>query len=137
MATFHLQIVSMDRLVFDGQVQSVSCRTIHGDLAILARHCNYCTAVGMGTAHIVLEDGSERHAACIGGMLSVMNGVCRLIPTTWEWKEEIDVKRAEVSKQKAEELLKRTDVSTKDLKLAEARLHRALVRIGTAGMKSY
>ena len=40
MATFHLQIVSMDRLVFDGQVQSVSCRTIHGDLAILARHCN-------------------------------------------------------------------------------------------------
>ena len=49
MATFHLQIVSMDRLVFDGQVQSVSCRTIHGDLAILARHCNYCTAIGMGT----------------------------------------------------------------------------------------
>lgn len=59
MATFHLQIVSMDRLVFDGQVQSVSCRTIHGDLAILARHCNYCTAIGMGTAHIVTEDGSK------------------------------------------------------------------------------
>ena len=133
MATFHLQIVSMDRLVFDGQVQSVSCRTIHGDLAILARHCNYCTAIGMGTAHIVTEDGGKRSAACIGGMLSVMNGVCRLIPTTWEWKEEIDVDRARTSKQKAEGIMKQTGLSAKDLKLAEARLHRALVRIGTAG----
>ncbi|NBI72390.1 ATP synthase F1 subunit epsilon [Clostridiaceae bacterium] len=133
MATFHLQIVSMDRLVFDGQVQSVSCRTIHGDLAILARHCNYCTAIGMGTAHIVTEDGGKRSAACIGGMLSVMNGVCRLIPTTWEWKEEIDVDRARTSKQKAEGIMKQTGLSEKDLKLAEARLHRALVRIGTAG----
>ena len=133
MATFHLQIVSMDRLVFDRQVQSVSCRTIHGDLAILARHCNYCTVIGMGTAHIVTEDGSKRSAACIGGMLSVMNGVCRLIPTTWEWKEEIDVDRARTSKQKAEGIMKQTGLSEKDLKLAEARLHRALVRIGTAG----
>ena len=46
MAAFHLQIVTMDGNVFDGQVQSVSCRTIHGDLAIMARHMNYCTAVG-------------------------------------------------------------------------------------------
>ena len=59
MTTFHLQIATMDGNVFDGQVQSVSCRTIHGDLAILARHMNYCTAIGMGTAHVVLEDGTE------------------------------------------------------------------------------
>ena len=62
-----------------------------------------------------------------------MNGVCRLIPTTWEWKEEIDVDRARTSKQKAEGIMKQTGLSEKDLKLAEARLHRALVRIGTAG----
>ena len=36
-STFHLQIASLDGLMYDGQVQSVSCRTIHGDLAILAR----------------------------------------------------------------------------------------------------
>ena len=54
MTTFHLQIATMDGNVFDGQVQSVSCRTIHGDLAILARHMNYCTPKGMGTAHVVL-----------------------------------------------------------------------------------
>ena len=100
MATFHLQIVSMDGLEYDGQVQSVSCRTVHGDLAILARHCNYCTAVGMGTAQVVLEDGSVRKAACIGGMLSVMDGECRLIPTTWEWSEDIDLERAQAAKKR-------------------------------------
>ena len=76
----------------------MSCRTIHGDLAILARHMNYCTAIGMGAAHVVLEDGTERKAACIGGMLTMMNGECRLIPTTWEWSEDIDVARAEEAK---------------------------------------
>ena len=104
MTTFHLQIATMDGNVFDGQVQSVSCRTIHGDLAILARHMNYCTAIGMGTAHVVLEDGTERKAACIGGMLTMMNGECRLIPTTWEWSEDIDVARAEKAKKLADKI---------------------------------
>lgn len=67
---------------------------------ILARHMNYCTAIGMGTAHVVLEDGTERKAACIGGMLTMMNGECRLIPTTWEWSEDIDVARAEEAKKR-------------------------------------
>ena len=133
MAAFHLQIVTMDGNVFDGQVQSVSCRTIHGDLAIMARHMNYCTAVGMGTAHVIMEDGTERTAACIGGMLTVMNGECRLIPTTWEWSEDIDVARAEKAKKLAEEKLNQSSMDDKEVKLAEAKLHRALVRIGTVG----
>ena len=37
--------------------------------------------------NVVLEDGTERKAACIGGMLTMMNGECRLIPTTWGWSE--------------------------------------------------
>ena len=129
MTTFHLQIATMDGNVFDGQVQSVSCRTIHGDLAILARHMNYCTAIGMGTAHVVLEDGTERKAACIGGMLTMMNGECRLIPTTWEWSEDIDVERAERAKARAEETLKKTGLSDREYNVAKAKLNRALVRI--------
>ena len=67
MATFRLQVVSMDGLEYDGEVQRVKLRTIHGDLAILARHMNYVTAIGMGTATVVMEDGTERKAACISG----------------------------------------------------------------------
>ena len=131
MTTFHLQIATMDGNVFDGQVQSVSCRTIHGDLAILARHMNYCTAIGMGTAHVVLEDGTERKAACIGGMLTMMNGECRLIPTTWEWSDEIDLERAKRAKARAEEKMNKSGLSEVERQMIEAKLHRALVRIGT------
>ena len=134
MSAFPLLILSMDGTVFDGQARSVSCRTIHGDLAILAKHCNYCTAIGMGTATVVTEEGEKRTAACIGGMLSVMDGECRLIPTTWEWSDEIDVERAKRAKEKAESRLKENGISERDLKLAQAKLRRALVRLDTAGV---
>ena len=132
MAAFHLQVVSMDGMIFEGNVQKIMLRTIDGDIAILARHTNYCTAIGMGTAHILLEDDSERKAACIGGMISVMNGECRVIPTTWEWSDEIDVDRAEAAKKKAEQRLADEKLSQQAHINAEAKLRRALVRIGTA-----
>lgn len=134
-AAFHLQVVSMDGLEYDGKVQSIMLRTATGDAAILARHINYCTAIGMGTAKVVLEDGQVRTAACIGGMLSMMNNECRVIPTTWEWKEDIDVERAEAARKRAEELLKDQKLDKQSRVRAEAKLYRALVRLGTAGRK--
>ena len=38
MATFHLQIVTPDRMVYDGQAERVIVRTLRGDVCILARH---------------------------------------------------------------------------------------------------
>ena len=79
MSTFPLQIGTPDGLLFEGDVARVVCRSITGDLAILAGHCNFCTALGMGEAHVVMEDGTRREAACIGGMLSVIDGKCSQI----------------------------------------------------------
>ena len=132
MATFRLQVVSMDGLEYDGEVQRIKLRTIHGDLAILARHMNYVTAIGMGTCTVTMEDGTERHAACIGGMLSMMNNHCRVIPTTWEWSEDIDLERALAAKKKAEERLAESNLDEMARVNAEAKLFRALVRISSA-----
>ena len=107
-------------------------RSITGDIAILAHHTNYCTAVGMGTAKVHFPDGTVREAACVGGMLSVMDGICRLLPTTFEWSDEIDLVRAEEAKRRAEELLKEK-LSEEARIQARARLYRALIRIQTAG----
>ena len=117
---------------FNGEVERVKCRSITGDLAILAGHCNYCTALGMGQAYVQEADGTKRVASCIGGMLSVMNGACHLLATTWEWKDEIDIERARHAKEVAEERLKKPGITDNDKKLAEAKLRRALVRIGVA-----
>ncbi len=131
-ATYHLQVVSLDGLEYEGEVQKILLRTIDGDVEILARHTNYCTAIGMGTAKVVLEDGKERKAACIGGMLSVMNGEVRVLPTTWEWSEDIDVERAKAAKARAEERLKDKKLDNEARIRAEAKLYRALVRIGSS-----
>jgi F-type H+-transporting ATPase subunit epsilon len=128
MSTFQLQIVTPDGLAFEGQAQRVLCRTIAGDVCILPRHCDYITALGMGEARVTLQDGTVRKAACIGGMLTVRAGVVRLVATTFEWAEDIDKARADASKQKAESILKQTNVDPHELDLAQARLKRALVR---------
>ena len=88
MNTFHLRIVTMDGKVFDDQASQIFLRTIDGDVAIRAGHINYCSGIGMGQAHVTLADGHERYAACIGGMVSMLNGECQVAATTWEWKEE-------------------------------------------------
>lgn len=130
MKTFPLQIGTPDGLLFEGEVVRVMCRAITGDLAILAGHMNFCTALGMGEAYVELEDGTRRSAACIGGMLSVMDGKCHLLATTWEWEEDIDLERAQKAKARAEERLSKENLDEKEQKIAEAKLHRALVRIG-------
>ena len=131
--TFSLQIVTPDGEAFNGQAERVCCRTIDGDVAILARHCDYCTAIGMGEAHVVV-DGQTRRAACMGGMLTVLKGEVRLVATTWEWADQIDAARAEASRARAEETLARQDLDARELELAQARLKRALVRTSVARM---
>ena len=134
MTPFHLKIVTPDGLIFDGQAEELIVRTTGGDVAILARHINYVAPLGMGQATVV-SGGQRRTAACIGGMLSVVDGEVTLVPTTFEWSDKIDLARAEAAYQKAEQLLKNQDASATDLRLAEAKLHRALVRKSVASYK--
>ena len=133
MSTYHLEVVSMDGLDFNGEVQKLLLRTIDGDVEILARHTDYCTAIGMGTARVTMENGEERKAACIGGMLSVLKGEVKVFPTTWEWSEDIDIERAKAAKAKAEERLSDQLLDKEARIRAEAKLYRALVRLGSTG----
>jgi len=134
-STFPLKIVTPDGLLFDGEAQKLIVRTIEGDMAILARHINCVAPLGMGRATLVDGDGNRRYAACIGGMLSVQNGEVNLVPTTFEWAESIDAARAQLSLERAEKVLNNQDSSSTDVQLAEARLHRALVRKSVASYK--
>lgn len=129
MKTFSLRIGTPDGLLYEGEAERIVCRSMNGDLAILAGHSNFCTALGMGEAAVVMADGTRRTAACIGGMLTVMDGVCRVMATTWEWKEDIDEARAENAKKRAEEKLAKSNLAEKEQRIAEAKLHRALVRL--------
>ena len=134
MTPFALKIVTPDGLQFDGQAEELIVRSTSGDLGILAGHTNCVAPLGMGRATVVV-DGKPRYAACIGGMVSVLDGVVTLVPTTFEWADKIDADRAEASYQKAQTVLHDKDASNTDIRLAEARLRRALVRKSVAGSK--
>ena len=130
MMPFKLKIVTADGLFFDGEAEQLIVRTATGDIGIMARHMNYVAPLGMGRA-VVITGGQRRTAACIGGMVSVMNGEVTLVPTTFEWAEDIDVERAEASYLKASKIVEENSSET-DVKLAKAKLSRAMVRKGVA-----
>ena len=134
MTPFHLKIVTPDGVQFDGNAEELVVRTIAGDIGILAGHINTVAPLGMGRATVVV-DGQKRHGACIGGMVSVVNGEVTLVPTTFEWAESIDVSRAEASKKRAETVLQDKGATDTELALAEARLKRALVRTSVAAYR--
>lgn len=127
MAEFGLKIVTPDGLRYDGVAEKLVVRTTVGDVAILPGHINYVAPLGMGETTVTLQ-GNKRHGVCIGGMVSVVDGKVTLVPTSFEWAEDIDVARAQRSEQRAKAALGSADTSDTDLKLAAARLKRALLR---------
>ena len=131
MKSFALRIVTPDGLQFDGPAQEVLVRTTTGDMGILAGHVNCVAPLGMGRAVVVTEEG-RRSAACIGGILSVLNGKVNLVPTTFEWADTIDLKRAVNAEKHARRILETPGVSNVDRSIAEARLKRAMVRKSVA-----
>lgn len=134
MNTFSLTIVTPDGVQFDGQAESLTVRTTTGDMGILAGHTNCVAPLGMGMATVTV-DGQKRYGACIGGMVSVLNGQVKLMPTTFEWSDTIDLTRAKASGQRAKDVLENKSSTDTDLRLAEARLKRALIRQSVAQYK--
>ena len=134
MTAFPLKIVTPDGVCFDGQVEELIVRTTTGDVGILAGHINFVAPLGMGQA-VIIENGRKRYGACIGGMVSMVDGKVTLLPTTFEWAEQIDLERAAQSQSRAEQILADKSAADTDIILAKARLKRALVRKGVATRK--
>ena len=130
MRTFHLEIVTPDGLVFDGEAESLLIHTTEGDVEILRGHMDYIAAVDIGRARVLIN-GQSKVASCAGGFLSVSAGEVRLVAVTFEFAEDIDAKRALDAKERAESAI----ANAKDRqakKIAEAKLMRALNRLRIA-----
>ena len=134
MKTFPLKIVTPDGIKFQGDAEELVVRTTTGDLGILAGHISCVAPLGMGRATVMTE-GKKRYAACIGGMVSVVGGEVTLVPTTFEWSDEIDAQRVQLSENRAKAVLENKNSSDTDIRLAKARLKRALIRQSVSGQK--
>ena len=134
MSSFRLQIVTPDGSLFDGQAEALRLCTSEGYVSIRAGHVDYIATLDVGVVSVT-KDGTTRDAACGGGFISVEEGEVRLVATTFEYADEIDVERAESAKKRAEERLAQAQ-EERDIALAKAKLSRALNRIAVAGKQN-
>lgn len=135
MTPFRLKILTPERLLFDGEVQSVIVRTTVGDKGILAHHEPYVAALGIGQAKIKDPDGKERVGAVSSGIVEVTAEKTTILAQSFEWADEIDVDRAEKARALAEENIARWKNDQRKLDIAEYKLKRAINRISTAERK--
>ena len=130
MKPFHLQIVTPDGLLFDGDAESLLVRTGDGDVEIMRGHTDLFASVGVGRARII-ADGKSRAAFCSGGFLTVENGEVKLCAITFEFADTIDVDRARAAKERAEHAIAVAKDERAE-RIAKAKLMRAISRISVS-----
>ncbi len=133
MREFNLQIFTPDGVAYDDTAESIVVRTSGGDVCILFGHIDYAATIDFGRVKI-RKNGEEKHAACMGGILTVSKGDVRIVATTFEYSDKIDEKRALAAKEKAESIIGKSSDS-KEIALAEIKLKRALNRLNVANIK--
>ena len=131
MTPFKLQIITPDGVFFDGMTENVIVRTTVGDKGILARHEPYVAAITISKFKVKI-DGNFRYGAISSGVIKVGKDKTVILAQSCEWADEIDVARAKNAEERARKLMEDKTLSDNDLRLAEARLRRALVRQSVA-----
>jgi F-type H+-transporting ATPase subunit epsilon len=127
MATFKLEIVTPEKMIFSGDVNAVLAWGVEGQLGILPYHAPLMTMLQPGD--LVIKRGQEEENLTIsGGFLEVRPDKVVVLADACERAEQIDEARAEEAKRRAQEILKEA-VAPADLAAAEAALRRSLARL--------
>ncbi len=132
MKQFHLEIVTPDGLIYDSMVESLLVTTDDGDVEFLAGHIDYMASLAIGRARIKV-DGNDKLASISGGFVTFVKGEAKLVAITFEFADEIDVKRAEDAAERARALISSAKDSQAE-QVATAKLKRALNRLNVANM---
>lgn len=123
-----VEIITPEQIKFSRMADLVVVPAVEGSLGVMAGHIPLVTRLEVGEARI--HDGNELlRFAISGGYLEVTPEKAVVLADSAETPEEIDLKRAEESKERAAERLKGLHRDQVDHLRAQASLHRALNRI--------
>ncbi|MDR0310108.1 MAG: F0F1 ATP synthase subunit epsilon [Acidobacteriota bacterium] len=126
----HLEIVTADKQVFSGDVDSIIVPALTGYLGILPGHAPLLAELGIG--EIIFKSGETMEDVfCSWGFIEVLPGRVVILAQTAELSSDIDLKRAEEAKTRAEKLLKSGDPNV-DYAATELAMMRAISRIQAA-----
>ena len=127
-----VEIVSQDRLVFEGDVDIVVAPGEDGEMGILPHHAPLLTTLKHGVLK-VRTGGHEEIFAISGGVMEVQPAIVTVLADAAERADEIDISRAEEARQRAEASLKAgVPPNSEAYLLAEAALRRSNLRLQVA-----
>ncbi len=126
------EIVSQDRMVFEGDADIVVLPGAAGEMGILPHHAPLLTTLKFGIIK-VRRQGKEELFTVAGGIAEVQPDIVTILADAAENVEEIDIARADAAKQRAEEMLAKGKPPDTDTYLAvEAALRRSNLRLEAA-----
>jgi len=127
--TIRCEIISQDRIVYQGDADLVILPTVGGQLGILPNHSPLLTKLEYGIIR-VRQDGDEMIFTVAGGIVEVQPDQVTVLADAAERLEEIDEQRAEAAKSRAQELLNRGIDQDRDQYMAIwAALRRSTLRL--------
>lgn len=127
MNTFKLEIVATDKVFFDGDCEMLVFPGIDGEHGVLAGHELMVSPVVAGELRYTV-DGNQQIAAVGNGFVEILGDRVILLCDFVERPEDIDVKRAQLAKERAEERI-RLKQSEIEYVHSQAALARAMARL--------
>jgi len=131
MNTFSLKVIACDKVFYDGRCAQVVLPLHDGLKAIQAHHENMVFAVEVGEIRILEENGNTIYGVTGTGFAQIINNRATVIVDTCESPEEIDLRRAQEAKERAEEQLRQKQ-SIEEYHRSKASLARAMARLKEA-----
>lgn len=124
----HVELVSPERILWQGEADMVICRTLGGgDVAFLTGHAPFLGALAIAPVKIQTVDGRTEVAAVHGGFVEVQENLVTILSDVAELASQVDADRARRAKEAVEH--KGRDLDDAE---AEAALRRAHVRLEVA-----
>ncbi|MBL4828859.1 MAG: F0F1 ATP synthase subunit epsilon [Aliivibrio sp.] len=101
--TFHLDVVSAEKKIFSGLVETFQVSGSEGELGIYHGHAPLLTAIKPGMVRIVKQHGHEEILYVSGGFVEIQANTSTVLADTAIRGEDLDAAKAEEAKRKAEE----------------------------------
>ncbi len=131
--TIRVEIITPDRLLLSAEATMVVARAIDGDIGILPNHAPLITSLAIWPVKMKFANAPDSYIAVCGGFMEVKDNKITILTPVGEMPSEIDVKRAESAKERAEARLRKRSPSI-DVARAEVALKRALARLKAVAM---
>lgn len=123
--TMRVKVIAPDRVFYEGDVTFMEFNTIEGIIGIYPRHIPTTVVIAPGVLKISESQG-DKTAALHSGFAEILGDSVTILAESVEWPDEIDVRRAEEAKIRAE---RRLSDSSQDVHRAELALKRAMLRL--------